>query len=415
MVGRPPSEGAELLTFRHVREDEEDAFRDCLSVVYSFDRDTLHEEHIEKIFEKDRYIGAFDGETLVGTLGTFSLDMAVPGGSMPTAGTTIVSVLPTHRRRGALRGMMEAHFAEISERGEPLAALWSSEMPIYGRFGFGWAADRVEVKLDTRHATFRELPADVTIKLVDGDQAAKILPTVYDQVWSERPGMFARSPNWWEFRRLRDLPERRNGATAFRFAIAERHGHPVGYLLFRTKEDWSSGHGAGSVQMVELITLDTPAEVALWQFACGIDLAQTLSHDNRPVDDPMLWNLDDPRRLDRKVSDSLWVRVMNVESALSGREYAADGDLILEIDDPFQPERGGTFALSAVAGVASCTRTEAMADVTMPARVLGAVYLGGKSLRALVAAGAAAGDRDALRLFDQMFEWSPRPWCQEVF
>lgn len=50
--------------------------------------------------EFDRCIAAFDGARQVGTATAFSFRMAVPGGLVPTAGVSWVSVLPTYRRCG---------------------------------------------------------------------------------------------------------------------------------------------------------------------------------------------------------------------------------------------------------------------------------------------------------------------------
>ena len=50
--------------------------------------------------EIERVIGTFDGDELVASACIFSFEMSVPGGRIPMAGVSWVSVLPTHRRRG---------------------------------------------------------------------------------------------------------------------------------------------------------------------------------------------------------------------------------------------------------------------------------------------------------------------------
>ena len=91
----------------------------------------------------ERGVLAEDDGRIVGTLGSFDLDMTVPGGSVPCAGTTWVSVAPSHRRRGVLRRMMEAHLSEAVEHGDIIAALWASDSAIYQRFGYGRAVESV--------------------------------------------------------------------------------------------------------------------------------------------------------------------------------------------------------------------------------------------------------------------------------
>ena len=67
--------------------------------------------------------------------------MTVPGTVLPVAGVTAVSVLPTYRRRGILRSLMRRQITDIAARGEePVAALWASETPLYGKYGYGRAS-----------------------------------------------------------------------------------------------------------------------------------------------------------------------------------------------------------------------------------------------------------------------------------
>ena len=130
------------LTVRPIEASEFETFR--AKMARGFGCDPYPQDDpvfFRKIIELERTVAAFDGDELVGTCGAFSFDLTVAGGTLPMGGTTIITVQPTHRRRGVLRAMMTAHLDEIRERGEPLAGLWASETSIYGRFGFGQAAD----------------------------------------------------------------------------------------------------------------------------------------------------------------------------------------------------------------------------------------------------------------------------------
>ena len=58
----------------------------------------------------------------------------MPGGAtLPTSGVTRVGVLPTHRRRGLARRLMERLLTEAHARGQVLASLRASETAIYPR------------------------------------------------------------------------------------------------------------------------------------------------------------------------------------------------------------------------------------------------------------------------------------------
>ena len=130
------------LTIRPIKDSEFDLFRSKIARGFGGD---IHKEddpkNLRSILEPTRTVCAFDGKELVGTCAAFTLDLTVPGATLGMGGTTMITVQPTHRRRGALRAMMQAHLEEIKDRGEPLAGLWASESSIYGRFGYGYAVE----------------------------------------------------------------------------------------------------------------------------------------------------------------------------------------------------------------------------------------------------------------------------------
>ena len=92
----------------------------------------------------------------------------------------MVTVRPTHRRRGLLRRLIQAHFDDCRERGEALSGLWASESSIYGRFGYGDAAPVVDITIDGPNVGVP--PATDEVHFVDIDTARDLLPPVYDQL-----------------------------------------------------------------------------------------------------------------------------------------------------------------------------------------------------------------------------------------
>src|SRR4051794_41964092 len=69
--------------------------------------------------------------------------MTVPGGVVPCAGVTWITVSPTHRRQGVLTPIMRRQLTELHEQQrEPVAGLWAAEYPIYGHFGYAPATWR---------------------------------------------------------------------------------------------------------------------------------------------------------------------------------------------------------------------------------------------------------------------------------
>ena len=59
-----------------------------------------HDVDATEITKEGRYLGAFDGDTVVGSADSYTSWLTVPGGRrVPHAAVTHVGVLPTHTRR----------------------------------------------------------------------------------------------------------------------------------------------------------------------------------------------------------------------------------------------------------------------------------------------------------------------------
>ena len=387
------------------------------AVVRGFHADPHEDDPFRDIVELDRARCAYSGGDIIGTLGACTLELAVPGATLPTAGTTMVTVRPTHRRRGLLRRLMRSHFEDARERGEPLAALWATEALIYSRFGYGCGADMVGVRITRENGAFaRPVAASGTLRQAEDAEAEKALPPIYEGLWRTRPGQFARSPGWWKHRRLFDAPWERRGASKLRYALYEEEGEARGYVQFRVRDHWTSaGLPRHELQVVELLGRDATARAALWRFVLDVDLVGEVFAWNVPSDSELPWLLADTRQARRTPRDSLWVRLVDLPAALAGRRYGEEGALVLAVADASWPDNEDRFLLEGGPDGATCQRTTREPDVSLDAADLGAVYLGGRGLRELARAGRVRGAPEALTRADRMFGWDPAPWCQEVF
>jgi predicted acetyltransferase len=343
------------------------------------------------------------------------MHITVPGGeSVPMAGTTMISVRPSHTRRGILRAMMASHLAAAREQGQPLAGLWASESAIYGRFGFGPATDRLAMELPAAAA---ELPGDGaagSVRLVTVDEALELFPLVHEQVRATTPGVLSRSAATWKWR-LYDPVAWREGMSARRLVVSEGVDGPEGFATYRVKEEWEDFTPNGKVDVNELQAATPEAHAGLWRYLTSIDLFPRVSYWNTPVDDALRWQVASPRLVQQSLKDALWVKLLDVPAALSMRRYASAGTLTVSVKDAFIPELSGTYQLSATPDTSRCIRTEGAGQIEMDAATLGMLYLGGRSVEVLARAGLVSGEGEAIALADAMFSWRRPPWCPEVF
>src|SRR5580765_2919361 len=164
-------------------------------------------ERFSRMLPFERMHAAWDDGEIVGGAGGFPFEMSVPGGLLRCAGTTVVGVAPTHRRRGVLSAMMRAHLDDAHERGEPIAALWASEETIYGRFGYGPAAYAGDVTIPREYVEYvAASERSGRIRIVEREEALEKFPPLWEALARARPGVFIRSPEWWDLRALADPP-----------------------------------------------------------------------------------------------------------------------------------------------------------------------------------------------------------------
>jgi predicted acetyltransferase len=414
---------------RPVSSEEFDAFHTV--AIHAFHGSPLSPEERQLVvshLEFDRSLAAFDGDAPVGTAGAYSFQLSVPGSAaLPAAGVTWVTVLPSHRRRGVLSSMMRRQLADVRDRGEPLAVLWASESVIYSRFGYGramWHADFTLHRGEGALAFLGQADGGLRLRLVDPMSVLPELAKVYDAVLPSRPGFIARDESWWQ-RTVYDPPDRRQGTTPLHCVLAEDDGGPRGYALYSAVNRWDSDTGLpdSTLNVREMVGADATASAALAADLLGRDLTTEFRLRGRPVDDPLLYQLADPRRARPRLKDALWVRIIDLPGALAGRRYSAPADAVIEVRDELLPSNAGRWRLTTGEAAldgdglsATCVASSSAPDVLLDVTELGAAYLGGTTLSALAGAGLVTEGRPgAVRQLSTALSWDPAPWCPVNF
>ena len=312
----------------------------------------------------------------------------VPGARMPISGLTWVGVHPAHRRRGLLRAMVDDHLARSLARGEAVSALWAAEMGIYGRFGYGLAAQSVSLTIP-RGATLREVPgADgvrVRLEEMSAEEHGPLMRELMAGV--ERPGWTTRSTPELDAAGFQDPEFWRDGFESMRVAVTERGGEVTGFAQFRRKLDWNAEGPAGRVEVRRYVARDPASARALWGVLLDLDLMATVEISELPVDDPLMALLENWPAAKPRLAENLWVRLLDVPTALASRRYAAPVDVVLEVTDPRLAANAGRWRLVGDREGAEVTRTQGPAQLALDVRELGAVFLGGTPLAQLAGAG----------------------------
>jgi predicted acetyltransferase len=134
--------------------------------------------------------------------------------------------------------------------------------------------------------------------------------------------------------------------------------------------------------------------------------------DLLPVDHPLLLLMAEPRRLGFSLHDGLWVRLVDVKTAMSSRSYQGRGSLVVDVIDKFCAWNAGCWRL----GSDGVERTDDAPGLRCDVSALGSVYLGGftwsRLARALRVQELLPG---AIAHADTIFQSGRAPWCPEIF
>jgi predicted acetyltransferase len=367
-----------------------------------------------------------DPATYPGIYGVRPMQLSVPDGAgggrlVPVGGLTWVGVHPDHRRRGLLTAMMRHHFEQTRSEGVHLSALHASEPAIYGRHGYGLASIEYTV----------EVGSGTTFTAPDLEAEASGITTRFARL--DEPGMAER-------RRRCDLalapgtmgsivgaedfyemmshisPEEARGNEPARVLFAVADGQDVGYVPFRRTHKWPNSRPAAEVE-VRPMSGTPAARLALWRRLVDLDLAGTIKAYNISQDDPLLSWVQGPRGIsDVRPYDSLWVRLVDLPEALAARGYEDSCDVVAEVTDTAAPWNAGRWRIRIADGAADVTRVTDDAEVALPSAALGAAYLGGANLAAMLRGGVISEQRPgAVRDLWRAFRTDVPPYSARGF
>jgi predicted acetyltransferase len=361
--------------------------------------------------------GARDRGRWVATLRTEARSLSVPGlgdGTRDIAvdAVTNVTVAGTHRRRGLMRRMLDASVRAACERGDALSVLIAAEWPIYGRFGYAPATLSADYVLRCSRAG-ATVSGDVSrVRQVEVDELSEVAAAVYAAARGLRAGQIDRSADWWNRILGRDGYEPWD-ELAHNWFVHDGDDGPDGVLGWKASGHLGLVPPLGRVEIWSMASASDIAYRNLWSYLSGIDIVDEISLPNRPVDEHVRWLLGDARTLvvSQQV-DFLWLRILDVASALAARRYAVPGDVVLEVvDEDPQPFAAGRYRLTATGEEVECQRTDRVADLEITQRALASIYLGGFRLRELRPSGVTRENTPgALDRVDVMFSVPLAPW-----
>jgi predicted acetyltransferase len=399
---------------RACRPEEMDAYHRIGSYVFA-NQDGFDEESTATA--PDWTTCAFvDGE-MVATMGTYPFTVRLNGAPVHMGGVTAVGTLPAWRRKGLLRQIMREGLSLCRDRGQSLAILYASMGAIYQRFGYGLATTMVTYQFDPRYAAFAS-PAEVggSVRMETPEDAYPVMKRLYVEYATPRNMFIHRAVPLWQIGILRPRPK---GTPVYAAVYRDAQGEPRGHVVYQTREDPALASGPNQrMEVRDFIALDMESYRALWEYIRRHDLVgQVVMRGCLGVDDPAPDLLLEPRMLERRTQDGVWMRVVDVQTALSARPYGDRGELTISVPaDDMCPWNVGSYLLETDGPTAEVSRRERPADLVVDSNALASLLSGHNTATQLWRAGKleAADAATALRA-DRIFRTDHAPHCPNQF
>ncbi|GAA4165252.1 GNAT family N-acetyltransferase [Gryllotalpicola daejeonensis] len=369
-----------------------------------------------------RVTGVYDAQGLidepVGTTQSWVAPLTLPGGAaVPLWSIASVTVAPTHRRRGIARALLESELRTAAAEGVPIAGLTASETVLYGRYGFGVATIGENTEIETKRVRWTGPDAPGRTRFVD---PAALLPdalAIIDRARAVQPGgiryddfMVGLATGLYGRDRAQVRTVRYDDAEGVPqgFASYTLTGNPADFTKHLVTVRW-------------LVGATDEATAALWRFLLELDLVATVRAIERPVDEPVNWQLGDLRAAKRTPKDRLWLRILDLPAVLEARRYAAPATIALEVDDPLEFAAGrflleaGSDGIGRVKPLAGEV-PQGAASLALPISELSATVLGGIAPTTLARAGRITERTPGAALtLERTFAAERTPWLMLEF
>ena len=357
--------------------------------------------------EIDRLLVCMDGKTIAGSGGADSFDMTLPGGTqVPVGGVAYITTAPTHRRRGIQRNIMKRIHHDARNRGDIATILWASQSNLYPRYGYGNTMPVHNWHIDLRHTKYEHAPAWTGHYVkAERDEAIPLMTEAYERTRPNRTGMITRTAKRWQY-------EIHPIDTKDEFFVIYKEGeNALAYARYTIEID-PEDEFKGTLHVKEAVAATDSAHAALWRYLFDQELVDDLKARARPVDDPLIWMLAEPRRLRRSFTDAIWMKLLDIPAMLEQRTYPVEDTLIMQIIDA-ETDESHNFSVEFGNEGATSRPTSAEPELVMNESELAAIYAGAVECSMLANIGlidVSARTPDAALRADAIFRTSPAGW-----
>ena len=369
------------------------------------DDDALLPEFTTCVFQKGR---------LVASSGGFPFKMQLNGKGMQVDGVTAVGTMPDHRRRGLVRQLITQRLHLCYEQEKPAAILWASMGAIYQRFGYGLASQHFFYTVNPRLNQYQfQKESTGRVEFVPVKEAVPQMKEIYREFLEPRTLQIYRTKVNWD---IRSNPKNKNNFVAIHYDHNDTADGYINYSLGPYKPPKHKVTNDQVLRIRELIHLNDAAYRGLFDYVRAHDLAEEI-HFGGAIDDIAPNLMLEPRELNIRSFDGIWLRVVDVAKILEQRGYQGSGKLSFTIHkDPECEWNVGTYDLEVADGEAKVTKRAGKSDFSISIQGFASLVSGQYGLNQLVQAGRAQlHSKNVWLTANSIFSTQFAPYCLESF
>lgn len=383
---------------KKTREQYLDLCQFCFNMpAASRDRYLLHED------EFACSLGAWDGDRLACGMWYWPYDMRVRGQFVRMAGVAAVATWPEYRNRGIVRDLLAKLQERMREDKRPVSVLAPFKWAYYRKLGWEQTFDTLRLRFEPGKVKQVKVPG-LRMRSVNGPEEWQTFEEVHMAASGHYNGPVCRSRDYWK-RRMFEGPAQSNLAY-----LVEKGDEPRGFVIGRIN-DQGTGSDPELYRVLQAVWLDGDAQRAVFNYLGSLrdQIKQVLLF--LPPDADWAYCFDE-YKFESKIEPKMMTKVVDLKPALEGLPFdpALSGKLEIDmVPDPGAPWNDGGWQFTWTSGKLSANRTQTPDPhaVTFSPQMLAQLYIGSRTIAALIAAGQLAAGKDQVDLLSRAFPPHP--------
>ena len=333
------------MEFRKITETDRDQVEELWDYCFEKREEPFFQYYFQHYcYEQNVVWGAFAEGKLQSMLHLNPYTLSLRGKEEDVPYVVGVATAEVARGKHLMGELLKACFTSLRIQGKSFVYLMPIYAGIYLPYGFAFCYERLKYcwlkgqlslpALQEYRNCYSFIEGDIGI---DDNSLEKVLSSLYDVYIRKLHGAPRRSKKDWQ--KLLGV----YAGDGFKYALVYRGGAAVGYLLYGVQES--------CVSLVELISLEAQAKLALLAYAEGLEVEAERCEWLAEAWDKTYLGFKDAAQAPQKLP-FMMARCLNVVEALKGLSPAPklSGVVVLKVEDQLLPENSCVLALHCQAG-----------------------------------------------------------------